>query len=353
MYQQGGFIPRWPAACSDTGSMIETPSDVIFGEMYLKGIRNFDYQTAYEGCYAHATGPVPGGGRDCLDQYMNLHFLPEDQCSAGVSHITEACREDAALSKWAAAMNKPDDASMFAERSTYYRNHFDSATGFLRPKDTNGQWVDPLMPWFPFDSRYVEGDAWQYTFCAEHDADGLNALFGSPAAAAAKLAEDFEKSAEYAPGFALPSGYYWAGNEPDIFYAYYFDLAGRPDLAQKWSRWIITTKYGDGPEGLPGNDDGGTLSAWLLFAALGFYPLNGSDVYLLGSPIFDQATLHLPGGDLVIIAHNNNLINMYVQSATLNGTALTQPQFTHDQIVNGGTLELEMGPEPAPNAFAQ
>jgi predicted alpha-1,2-mannosidase len=270
-----------------------------------------------------------------------------------VSHITEACRADAALSKWAAAMNQPADAAMFLARSHYYQNHFDPLTGFLRPKDADGSWVSPFLPAYPFDDHYVEGDAWQYTFCAEHDAPGLIALYGSAEAFATKLNEDFQKAADGPPGIVLPGGYYWAGNEPDIFYAYLFDLAGRPDLTQKWSRWIAATKFGDGPDGLPGNDDGGTMSAWLLFTALGFYPLNGSDIYLVGSPWFDEATLHLPGGDLVVAAHNNSVANMYVQSVTLNGAPLAQPQFTHGEIVNGGTLEFEMGPEPAAGAFGR
>jgi predicted alpha-1,2-mannosidase len=353
MYNQVGYLPRWPAACYDTGSMIETPTDIIFSDAYLKGVQNFDYQTAYQACYAHATGNTPGPGRECLTQYMTLHYLPEDQCGAGVSHITEACREDAALSHWAAAMGNTTDAAMFLARSTYYQNHFDASTGFLRAKDSDGSWVAPFLPAYPFDNNYVEGDAWQYTFCAEHDADGLTALFGSPAAAASKLEQDFQESVDNPPGLVLPSGYYWAGNEPDIFYAFFFDLMGRPDLTQKWTRWIVATKYGDGPAGLPGNDDGGTISAWLLWAAIGFYPVNGSDVYLLGSPLFDQVTMHLPGGDLIVIAHNNTPENKYVQSATLNGAPLTAPQFTHAQIVNGATIEMVMGPQPAAGSFAK
>jgi putative alpha-1,2-mannosidase len=128
-------------------------------------------------------------------------------------------------------------------------------------------------------------------------------------------------------------------------------MAGRPDLTQKWSRWAAATKFGDGPDGLPGNDDGGTMSAWLLFTMLGFYPLNGTDVYIVGSPWFDEATLHLPGGDLVVTAHNLSAQNLYVQSVKLNGETLDGPQFGHDQIVNGGTLEFEMGPAPSGNAF--
>jgi predicted alpha-1,2-mannosidase len=351
MYEQSGFVPRWTGISGDTGSMIETPADIVFADAYLRGVRDFDYETAYEGCYAHATGPVPGAGRECIDQYLNLHFLPEDQCDKGVSHITEACRADAALSKWAEAMGLTEDAAMFLEHSRYYRNHFDAGTGFLRPKKADGSWVFPFIPQYPFDEHFVEGDAWQYTFCAEHDIDGMIGLYGSADAFLDKANEAFQKAADGPPGIVLPGGYYWAGNEVDLFYPYLFAMAGRPDLTQKWSRWAAATKFGDGPDGLPGNDDGGTMSAWLLFTMLGFYPLNGTDVYIVGSPWFDEATLHLPGGDLVVTAHNLSAQNLYVQSVKLNGETLDGPQFGHDQIVNGGTLEFEMGPAPSGNAF--
>ncbi|NLH50034.1 MAG: glycoside hydrolase family 92 protein [Myxococcales bacterium] len=344
MYVQGGTVPRWAGAVRDTGSMIETPAHIVFGEAYLKGVRDFDYQTAYEGCYAQATG---GSARDCLDQYINLHFLPEDQCYRGVSHITEACRADAALSKWADALGLPADAALFLERSRYYRNHFDPATGFLRPKNADGSWDTPFFPDNPFNEHYVEGDAWQYTFCAEHDLEGLSALFGSTAAMTAKLEEAFQLAADGPPGIVLPGSYYWAGNEPDIFYPYIFAQAERPDLTQKWTRWIVATKFGDGPDGLPGNDDGGTMSSWLLFTMLGFFPLNGTDIYLIGSPLFDEAVLHLPDGDLIVTATDNSPENLYVQAVRLNGELLADPWFTHDRIAAGGTLEFEMGPQPA------
>ena len=352
MYEQGGSIPKWPAGMAYTGCMDGTSADIVFADAYLKGVRDFDYETAYEGCYAHATGAVPNDGRPGIDFYLTLGYLPEDQLTKGVSYTLEYCYDDAALSWWAAAMNKPDDAAMFLERSHNYRNYWDAETGFLRPRNADGSWVSPFFPAYVFDDHYVEGDAWNYTFYVPHDVAGLADLFGSPEAMVEKLNFAFEQDARFADFDWLPGAYLWLGNEPSLFHPYLFAFAGRSDLTQKWIRWALFHKFHDSPAGLPGNDDAGTMSAFYIFSALGFFPQAGSDLYVLGSPVFDGATLHLPNGDLVITVANNGPDNVYVQSATLNGEPLTTPFFTHDKIANGGTLEFIMGPTPAGNLAA-
>jgi predicted alpha-1,2-mannosidase len=198
-----------------------------------------------------------------------------------------------------------------------------------------------------FDENYVEGNAWHWSFYAPHDALGLIDLYGSPEAFVAKLSHAFEAAMQGPDNGVLPDVFYWHGNEPDLFNAYLFNYADRPDLTQKYVRWILDAKYADTPGGLDGNDDCGTLSAWYVFSALGFFPLAGSDVYLIGSPLFDGATLHLPGGDLVVTVQNNSAENIYVQSVLFNGELVTEPFFAHAQLAGGGTLEFFMGPEPA------
>jgi len=347
MYEQGGSIPKWPMGNGYTGCMIGTPADIVLAEAYLKGIDDFDFETAYEGCYAHATGPVPNDGRENIEDYLTMGYICEDHNNAGVSLTTEATYADASLSKWAAAMGLTDDAEMFLEHSHNWQNHFDPETHFLRPKLCDGSWFEPFIPWYVFDEHYTEGDAWHWSFYVPHDVPGLIAMYDNEAAFIEKLTTFFQKAVDGYQGILLPNVYYWHGNEPDIFSAYMFNYTSRPDLAQKYVRWVMETKYHDGPAGIPGNDDGGTMSSWYIFSALGFFPLAGSDEYLIGSPIFDSATLHLPGGNLVITVENNSAENMYVQSATLNEEPLAAPFFTHDQIVNGGMLHFVMGPEPA------
>ena len=347
MYEQGGSMPKWPAGIAYTHCMDGTSADIVLAEAYLKGIRNFDYDKAYEGCYAHATHDVPYDGRTGLKDYITLGYVPADHELQGLTYTLEYCYDDSALSSWAAAMDKADDAAMFLKRSGNYRNYWDASTGFLRPRNADGSWVTVFNPAFFYDVHYTEGDAWHYTFMVPHDIPGLTDLFGSSSALVDKLNYAFEMNVPFQYFDWLPGAYLWLGNEPSLFHPYVFAAAGRPDLTQKWIRWAMATKYRDFPGGLPGNDDAGTMSAFYIFSALGFFPQAGSVRYVLGSPIFDAAVVHLPNGDLKITVANNSPDNVYVQSATLNGQALTTPFFTHDQIANGGTLEFVMGPTPA------
>ena len=347
MYEQGGSMPRWPAGIAYTGCMDGTSADVVLAEAYIKGIRNFDVAQAYEGCYAHATGDVPDDGRPGIEYYLSMGYIPEDKVSQGVSSTLEYCYDDSALSLWAAAMGKSADAAMFLAHSRNYRNYWDSSTGFLRPRNSDGSWMQDFFPADWSDAHYREGDAWHYLFFVPWDVPGLADLFGSSAALTDKENYAFEMNVPWEEFDWVPGAYLWVGNEPSLFHPYVFAAAGRPDLTQKWIRWTLLYKYRDMPDGLPGNDDAGTMSAFYIFSALGFFPQAGSLNYVLGSPIFDRATLHLPNGDLNIIVQNNSRENVYVQGATLNGKQLTTPFFTHDQIANGGTLEFVMGPAPA------
>ncbi|NLH48850.1 MAG: glycoside hydrolase family 92 protein [Myxococcales bacterium] len=346
MYDQGGAIPKWPQADGETGSMIGTSADIVFAEAYLKGIRDWDYETAYEGCYTHATVPGISGGRSGLDDYLTLGYVAEDHSSKGTCDTLEYSYDDAALSWWADAMGLTDDAEMFLEHSHNYRNHWDAETEFLRPRNSDGSFYEPFYPGYVFSEQYVEGNAWHWSFYVPHDAAGLIDLFGTEAAFLDKLGYAFEQAVQGPDNAILPDIYFWHGNEMSLFHAYLFNYTSRLDLTQKYVRWILETKHRDEPAGLNGNDDCGTLSSWYLFSSLGFFPLAGSDVYTIGSPLFDGATLHLAGGDLVVSVENNSPENVYVQSVKLNGVALAEPFFTHDQIVDGGTLEFVMGAQP-------
>ena len=231
-------------------------------------------------------------------------------------------------------------------RSESYRNVWDAETAFFRGRNADGSWVEPLLSTWVFDEQFIEGDAWQWRWFAPHDAPGLIDLFGSNDAFVRQLRRFFSRSTRR-PDTLLPDPYYWHGNEPDIHAAYLFNDAGRPDLTQKWVRWIMKTRYGDGAAGLDGNDDYGTLSAWYVFSAMGLYPLAGSTRYWVGSPIFDSVTLHLATGDLRIVAHDAGPGRYYIQGARIDDAPLDAPFIDHGQIAEGATLEFWMGDQPS------
>ena len=193
---------------------------------------------------------------------------------------------------------------------------------------------------------YVEGSALQWRWGAPHDAEGMIALFKSREYFVDELNDFFAKS-DPAMGRWNPGSYYWHGNQPDIHAAFLFNTADRPDLTQKWSHWILEHKYADSYDGLDGNDDGGTLSAWYVFAALGLYPIAGTDRYELGSPLFEKAEVKLKDKSLVILATNSVANHPYVQKVWLNDTPLDRTWLGHSEIANGGVLRFEMETQPA------
>ncbi|HIA00940.1 MAG TPA: hypothetical protein EYN66_03385 [Myxococcales bacterium] len=206
---------------------------------------------------------------------------------------------------------------------------------------------------------YTEGSAHQYVWMVPHDPEGLLELMGSAEVMVERLEAFFEGAvveqaatpdfAEYDDLFWM--GYtpteYWHGNEPDIHAAYLFAVAGRPDLTQKWLNWIMNTLYHTGNTGIPGNDDAGTLAAWYVFSAMGFYPQAGSTQYIIGAPLFERMEVRVGSNTLVIQAPNVSAENIYVQSVTLNEQKITTPRLNHADLEGGGVLHFEMGPAPS------
>jgi len=347
MLEQGGDLPKWPMGRGYTGCMIGTHADSVIAEAWIKGIRDFDVETAYQGMRRHATGPVPNAGRSDMEHYTSLGYCTTDHTSKAPSRTVEYAYDDYCIGVLARELGYEEDAALFLQRAGNYAHLWDPETQFLRGRDSAGKWYTPFLPEWPFAEEYVEGDAWHWLWFAPQDVSGMMELFGGPAPFVEKL-DFFFRSAREDPDTFLPDIYYWHGNEPDIHAAYMFNEAGRPDLTASWVRWILEAKYKDAPEGIDGNDDGGTLSSWYVFSAVGFFPLNPCDGrYMIGSPLFDEAVLHLPGGDLVVTAENLSEENLYVQSARLDDRPLKHPWFHHDRIKDGGRLQLIMGPDPA------
>jgi len=228
---------------------------------------------------------------------------------------------------------------MFYKRSKNYKNVWNSQYKFFCPKTSDGIWNCPPTWIDTFDERYVEGDAWHWRWFVPGDVNGLIELFGSNESFVSEL-DYFMYNSRYDPFNLLPNPYYWAGNEPDILAPWMFNFANRPDLTQKYVRWVMDNKYTVKPDGLPGQDDYGTLSCWFIFGALGFYPRSGSTTFMLGSPLFPKVTIVRPVGNLTVIAHNWDKDRFFVEKVVVNGAEVTSSFIDWNDIKGQSVIEF-------------
>jgi predicted alpha-1,2-mannosidase len=298
------------------------------------------------------TPPGGRGGRDQVVPYMMYGYVPAGDSS--VSLTTEYANDDFALSALAGALGHAADAAALAARATGYRKLYDPVTGFLWSKNTDGSWATSHGDATVYAPEFREANGWQSLWMVMLDWEGLSSLAGK-GALVAQAEKMFELTLGAYPKIDFSSilsdgaqpSYYWAGNEPDISAVYVFAALGRPDLTQKWVAWLRASWFTAGADGIPGNDDGGTMSAWLLWSSLGFYPMPGSDRYVVGAPLFPQAEIAVQGGTFTILAPAVSDTNIYVQSAELNGAPLDTPFLHHADLKAGGTLSFVMGPQPS------
>ena len=337
-YDDGGRLPMWPLAGNYTDDMLGYHAAPIIVDAWAKGIRNFDTEKAFK-----AMKEIAGMDRLGLKYYKKIGYLPYDRQGESVSKTLEYCYDDWCISRMAKGLARQNDYLQFHQRAHFYENVFDKNTGFMRGKSYDRKWLEPFDPMV--NSAYSEGNAYQYMF-VPHDIDGLIDLMGGDRAFSHWLDVLFSlKSAVRQPGNI---GQYWHGNEPSHHLAYMYDYAGEPWKTQKLVRRILDELYNEGPSGLAGNEDCGQMSAWYIMSALGFYPVTpGLDIYAIGSPLFDRATIHLENGNKFIVqANNNSPQNVYIQSATLNGVPYFKSYISHEEIMNSGEMIFEMGPEP-------
>lgn len=353
----GGFFPKWPLATGEAGTMLGSSAEVVLGDAARKGI-DFDAEGAYQILRAAAmdTQDPPGGrgGRDAVVDYMKYGYVPSSH-GRSVAMTTEYANDDFGLAALAEATGNTKDAAVLRGRATAYRALFDPETGFLWAKDASGAWSTDHNDPAKFSDEYAEANAWQSLWMVAEDIDGLAELSGGREKLVARLEEMFEsartdyESLDYGSPITANGmrPYYWGANEPDINAPYVFAQLGRPDLTQKWVAWCRGFLYGPGADGLPGNDDGGTMSAWFVWSALGFYPIPATDRYIVGTPLFPHAEIHLKDAVFKIEAPGVSDENVYVQSVLLDGKPLDKPELHHADLVKGGTLEFEMGPSPS------
>jgi predicted alpha-1,2-mannosidase len=354
MYEEGGWMPMWPNP-TYSNIMISTHADSVIADAYVKGIRGFDLKKAYAATYKDAMTPPDGDtnnrwtdrapwtafeARGGLTWYKSLGYVPIDKTDESVSRTLEFAYDDFCVAQIAKAAGKQDDYEMLMERSRNYKNLYDPAVGFMRPKKTDGNWDEEA--WASKEDRkpgFTEGSPWTYLFCEMQDIPGMIALMGGNEKFAAKLDENFS------------GGHYRHDNEPGHHYTYLYDYCGQPWKTQERVRETMSSQYHNGPAGLSGNDDCGQMSAWYIFSAMGFYPITpGTPVYAIGSPLFERATIMLGPpyrkSPFTIIARNQSKTNKYIQSVTLNGKPLRVPFINHSDIANGSTLVFVMGPQP-------
>ena len=360
MAKQGGWLPRWPSGNGYTGSMLGSPADITIAGSYLKGIKNFDVDLSYEKMKETALAPTPKGsassGRRSIEGYLKYGYCPADIKERSVSRTLEYAWADHAISLLAGALRHQDDSLLFAKHANYYKNLWNPETQYFQARNSDGSFVKKFKPlqltytdWDEeFTQGYVEGSALQWRWAIPFDAEGMISLFKNPEYFVNELNDFFELSD---PQLARwhPGSYYWHGNEPDIHSAYLFNYAERPDLTQKWVRWTLENKYDNTYTGIDGNDDAGTLSAWYIFSSLGFYPIAGSDVYQLGTPLFKSAQINLGKKTLTVIAENYSPSRIFVKEVYLNNTLLERSWIKHSEIAEGGILRFVMSENPIEN----
>ena len=343
MYRLAGRLPRWEIAGNLSGVMIGFHALPVILDAWNKGIRDFDANLAFEGMKQAMAD---------IDYYNNLGYIPADIEGRGgsVSMVVEYAYNDWCVAEMARTLGRRDDWLLYQQRAQFYRNVFDSTTGFMRPRNFDHSWVTPFDP-AENSGHYVEGNAFQYSAFVPQDVQGLIDLLGGDRKFVAWLDTLFTHTSPYDTLVVDASGLigqYAHGNEPSHQIAYLYNYAGAPFKTQKRVRQILTELYDDQPDGLSGNEDCGQMSAWYVLSALGFYPVTpGEPVYAIGSPIFDKATIHLENGKTFVIrAKKASAKNYDIQSATLNGKPWTKPWFQHQQILDGGELVFEMGATP-------
>lgn len=347
MYRESGWLPKWELYSRETHVMNGDPALIVLSDSYLRGLKDFDIETAYEAMMKSATAP---GSVNFLrpdnDFYMKNHYIPfRDSFDNSVSQALEFYVADYSLAQLAKAMGKKDDYKMLYERSLGYKKYFDPAYDLLRPVEEDGSFMPGFDPMqgenFEPVHGFHEGNSWQYSFSVPHDVKGLTKLMGGKKRFVQQLEKTFRDSL------------FDMGNEPDMGYPFLFNyVKGEEWQTQRTVRDCVNRYFHTGPGGLPGNDDTGTMSAWLMYSMMGFYPITpGDPMYTLSSPVFDKVTIHLDdeyyaNDRIVIETENNSADNIYIQKMEMGGKPLRKFFISHEELIRKGGVKFYLGDEP-------
>ena len=345
MYKESGWLPKWELYGRETLTMEGDPAIPVIVDTYMKGLRNFDYEAAYEAMYKSATQMEDNFLRPDIKDYITLGYVPlRSEYDNSVSHALEYYIADNALSKFAAVLGKSGDSKQFLNQSLKYKMYYSKEYKSFRPLLPNGEFLSPFDPKqgenFEPVPGFHEGSAWNYSFMVPHDVPGLIKLMGGKRAFVKHLQEVFEEN------------HYDPTNEPNISYPFLFSyVKGEEWRTQKLVRELIQEHFKNSPDGLPGNDDTGTMSTWVVFSMMGFYPDNATDAsYTLTSPVFDKVTISLNPDyydkpELVIETNKNSDDALYIKRTTVNGKRWRSYRISHKDLVNAEKITFNLSPK--------
>ncbi len=345
-YDEGGIMPIWDLSANYTGCMIGYHAVPVIADAYQKGIRNYDTNKALEAMKHSAMQDKLG-----LKAFREYGFIPVEEESESVSKTLEYAFDDWSIATMAQSMDRQDDYETFIKRAQAYKNLYDPETRFMRGRFRN-TWFGPFDP-FEVNFNYTEANAWQYSLYVPQDISGLIAMMGGKAKFEGHLDNLFSAS-ESTSGREQADitgliGQYAHGNEPSHHMAYLYNFVNKPWKTQEKVHQILTELYRDTPDGISGNEDCGQMSAWYVLSALGFYPVTpGNNQYIIGTPLFEKATINLEtGAAFTIVANSLSDQNKYIESVKLNGKPLQRSFLYHREVVDGGTLVFEMSNSPS------
>jgi predicted alpha-1,2-mannosidase len=346
VYDDNGLLPVWDISTWEANTMTGYHSIPIIADAMLKNIKGFDYNKAYEAMRKSAFQNQRG-----TPEYIQYGYLPQDKHGWSVTITLEYAFDDWCIAQAAKKLGRIDDYNLFMKRAMSYKNLFEKQTGFMRSKNSKEEFIepfDPLQSEHGFEGQYIEGTAWQHSFFVPHDVSGFAELFGGKEKLIAKLDELFTAPSELhgentSADVTGLIGQYAHGNEPSHHIIYMYTVLGQPSKAAKWIKVVADSMYKIGPDCLVGNDDCGQMSAWYIWTCLGFYPMNpASGEYVFGFPLIDEATIQLPNKKELKIKVKRALVKKAsgIESVRLNGKSIPVKNITHQQLLNGGLLEV-------------
>jgi predicted alpha-1,2-mannosidase len=361
-YKESGWLPEW-ASPGHRNCMIGSNSASLITDAYTKGIRGFDIETLYKAIIKNTTGPGPEAsvGRLGASYYNDLGYVPYNVgINENAARTLEYAYADFCIWQLAKELGKPkEEIDLYAARAMNYKNVFDDGRKLMRGRNLDGTFQSPFSP-YKWGDAFTEGNSWHYTWSVFQDVEGLVSLMGGRDNFIAKLDSVFEVPPVFDYSYygqviheiremqIMNMGNYAHGNQPIQHMVYLYDYAGQPWKTQYHVREVLDKLYNYTPDGYCGDEDNGQTSAWYVFSALGFYPVTpGAGEYVFGSPLFSKMTLRFENGKkLVIKAQGNSRENIYVQGIKFNGKIISENYISHKDLLKGGTMIFNMGPEP-------